>query len=145
MAFVTEHIPSDVLDSFDFSIFKEMFERHLPSKLRPTANWTRDKDRDAFLLWTGGGGGPHVDAPRQDMFALWWKSDIVYFIGEPVDSRDSDCQVLTWKNVRLGIPDHLKPRRDEFVALLKEALIAEGTKINTVVPENSTKVFVNLA
>ena len=57
MAFVNEQIPQEVLDSFDFSIFKRIVGGHLPRKLNANHSWVHDKDRDAFLIATDAGGG----------------------------------------------------------------------------------------
>ncbi len=78
-------------------------------------------------------------------FGLWWKGDVIHFVGNPTDSRDNECQILTCENPRVSIPPELVPRRAEFLQILGEALIAKGEFINNVVPKNSTKVFVNLA
>lgn len=126
MTFINESIPEDIKQTFDFSVFHDPFGR--PHKFESWGQpmWTIDKERDAFLIYTGGGGGEHVGTPREEWFGLWWKGDVVHFSGQPIVTEDEKGQLLTWQVPKLFVPPHLIDRRAEFVALLKDALEGKG-------------------
>jgi hypothetical protein len=124
--FINEDIPDPDLKNFDVSSLKNIFGK--PFKFEPFGKpkWTVDRERNAFLLYVGGGGGDHLGTPREETHALWWNGDVASFTGDLIVTQDESGKVLTWDRPRLHLPDHLKSRRDEFLALVREALDAKG-------------------
>jgi len=120
MAFTQEPIPEDFKKIFDFSIFHNELGRPFELPNWEGQRWTIDKDRDAFLIPTGGGAGAHLGCPRSDWFGFWWKGDVVHFHADQVYSEDG-C-VFTWANGFLELPVNLEARRTEIFTLIQEAL-----------------------
>ena len=144
MPFVNEKIPENLLKTINFDVFRGMRGGAGSAQLEGylTRDWTRDAIRDAFLITVGASGGGYDQTVRRVTLALWWKGDIIYFVGEPLHYRDEECRVHSWKNVLIEIPPSLEYKRDAFIKLLKESLIAcySYTSPN---PENCNKVICN--
>jgi hypothetical protein len=134
VSFIAEQIPQQYLETFDFSIFTDMYGRRVPPKPGPNRSWVRDADRNAFLLVTG--AGEDIGGPRDFFFAFWWNGAIAQFLLQEERKRTPEGCELIWRD-RWGRPHainlkpELEPRRPEIMAMIKEALVAEGTQLST--------------
>jgi len=120
MAFIQELIPEDVKKTFDFSVFHGILGEPFKFLYGTGDRWVIDRERDTFLVPTGGGGGYHLGTPREECFGLWLKGAVAHLNAEKELSNDGHTR--TWANAKLWLPEHLKERRAEFIAFVKEAL-----------------------
>jgi hypothetical protein len=125
MAFINKEVPVDEKKTYDFRGFQGPFGPCKPEDLG-TYMWTIDRERNAFLLATGGGGGQHQGVPRREWYGLYWDGAVAHFSGDFVVSRDPRGQLLTWEQPKFIVPSHSQKHRSEWVALLKEALDVQG-------------------
>jgi hypothetical protein len=94
MAFVNEEVPPNAKRLYSFAGFVGPFGPMNPEDLNHD-RWTIDHERNAFLLYTGGGGG-HVDSPRREWYGLYWNGEAAHFAADQVITADGQGQLLTW-------------------------------------------------
>ena len=129
MTFVNEPVPADAIEKYDLNGFVGPFGPRKVIDL-DLSMWTIDHERLAFLLYTGGGGGPHQGAPRRKWYGLWWNGEIAHFEGDEVVTLDSKGQLLTWDHAALKLPNHTKIPRNLWIEVLQEALEEKGLGFN---------------
>ena len=86
--------------------------------------WTRDKDRDAALVFLGGGGS---EVPQYFMFM--WQGEEIELVGtENVKYLlKSEGGTQVYRNLLpYEMPSSLQDRKDELQNLIREAFIATG-------------------
>jgi hypothetical protein len=125
VAFVNEKISVEEKSKDSFTGFSGPFGLVKPEDLE-VSYWTIDRERSAFLLYTGGGGGSHVGSPRREWYGLHWNGEIARFAADEVVSVDERGQLLTWEYPELRLPESTTISRQDWVALLKDALEAMG-------------------
>lgn len=77
MPFVNELIPADKYDFVDGAGFRNICGRDYKLPYRRASNWTIDRDRNYFVIKTGGGGGPSFGSPYEVSFRRWMDSENV--------------------------------------------------------------------
>ncbi len=103
MTFENESVPTDAKEKYDLTGFVGPFG---PCKVDDLElyKWTIDRERNAFLLFVGGGGGAHQGVPRREWYGLWWGGEIAHFAADEVITKDSQGQLLTWDQASLRLP-----------------------------------------
>ena len=83
------------------------------------AHVTLDRERDAWLTRSGGGG------PRPEFIELHWQGEeIKMHAYESRTGTAEDGLVITWKVAKMHIPEKLEAKRHEIIEMIREALIA---------------------
>ncbi len=129
MTFVNESVPTDAKEKYDLTGFVGPFG---PCKVGDLElyKWTIDRERNAFLLFVGGGGGAHQGVRRREWYGLWWGGEIAHFAADEVITKDSQGQLLTWDQASLTLPANTNCTREHWIGLLRDALDAKGLGYN---------------
>lgn len=118
MAFVNERISEE--DKLRFNLGSIMRPPNYSDPIR-LVDWTVDKDRKIFLVWTKGSS---EDERNSVYFALGWGGEIIHLkllknsVGQIKEHVDT-----TWNIEHAWIPPALQASRKEIISALKEALI----------------------
>lgn len=117
MAFVNELISDEDKQRFDFSAI-----RRPPLYLDPVPprEWTVDRDRDVFLMWTR---GSDQDDQHAIYFVLGWRGELLpVSLEREAIGAFREHTVTTWRLRWIGIPPRLEPQRNAILLALKDAL-----------------------
>ena len=88
------------------------------------AHVTLDRERDAWLTRSGGGG------PRPEFIELHWQGEeIKMHVYESRTGMAEDGLVITWKVAKMDIPEKLEAQRADIIKMVREAAIAAGAKL----------------
>jgi hypothetical protein len=84
-----------------------------------SAHVTLDRERNAWLTRSGGGG------PRPEFIELHWQGEeIKMHAYEFQTGTAKDGLVISWKIAKMLIPEKLVAKRPEIIEMVREALIA---------------------
>lgn len=123
MAFMNEKIPSEVKETLPLSVQRSPFDGSAPTLWK----WTIDRAREAYLVCTGKEGGSYEGTQLTESYALVWRGQVVTFGGDPTRTTGPQGAVsLRWRIYGLQIPETLRDREQEVVAMITEALDAKG-------------------
>lgn len=122
MSFVNELIPESEKEKFPFPVDTR------PGGGKPTLwKWTIDRERNAVLVHTGGGGGGHQGTQRMDFYVLSWSGSLIDISASRLPSkRVEKGVVMSWRINKLDIPPVLQSRQEELFQLIKESFAAMG-------------------
>jgi hypothetical protein len=85
-----------------------------------SAHVTLDRERDAWLTRSGGGG------ERPEFVELHWQGEeIKMHAYESQTGTAEEGLVITWKVAKMHIPEKLEAYRSEIINIVREALIAQ--------------------
>ena len=85
-----------------------------------SAHVTLDRERDAWLTRSGGGG------ERPEFIEFHWQGEeIKMHAYESQTGNAEDGLIITWKVAKILIPEKLEIHRPEIINLVREALIAQ--------------------
>jgi hypothetical protein len=84
-----------------------------------SAHVTLDRERNAWLTRSGGGG------PRPEFIELHWQGEEIkmHAYEQPSGDTDNGIEIL-WYIAKMRIPEKLEIHRKEIIETVKEALIA---------------------
>lgn len=119
MAFVNERIETPA-QSAEFDALKLIS----PATGQPPekALWAVDRERQLYFVHLGGGFG---EIP--DLYALVAQGQRIMIEGRQRASGSAGRDLtMDWQISKVRMPKALAPRADEFLALVREALIAHG-------------------
>ena len=88
-----------------------------------SAHVTLDRERDAWLTRSGGGG------ERPEFIELHWQGEEIkmHAYEQPKKNAQSETEI-DWYIAKLHIPEKLEERREEVINMVKEALIAHKSR-----------------
>jgi hypothetical protein len=125
MGFVNEFIPEEDVEKYGLEAIDEKFR----SNGTRARDWTIDRERDIYLRNVAIGGGAEPELRNRTLWTFYWRGTPINLRldligggggrGEPGWSHWK----LIWLNGSYGLPEHLRPYKDEILADLKEALI----------------------
>ena len=117
MSFVNEIISDEDRRKFSVAAIKRP---PLYSEPIDTRYWTMDRQRHAFLIWTRGG---NMEDQTLEQFALVVDGTVVYVrLDHEADGAFSSHVNSRWHLRGIDIPPELEPRRQDVLALLRDAL-----------------------
>jgi|APLak6261659701_1056019.scaffolds.fasta_scaffold39202_2 hypothetical protein len=103
------------------------------------AHVTIDRERDAWLTRSGGGG------ERPYFVELHWQGEEISMHAYESSIKTSDNKlVITWHVAKMSIPEKLEIRRPEILEMIREALIAHkchGLKEHDLVVKSTSVEF----
>ncbi|WP_372390344.1 hypothetical protein ACCQ05_11595 [Xanthomonas sp. NCPPB 3582] len=126
MPFVNEFIPAPDVVKYNL----EGIDRDFVVGGTNARDWTIDRDRDLYLRNVANGGGTEIEVRNQTKFSFYWHGELLTLRLDLVDGGGTRGQSgwshwrLMWINGGDGLPEHLKDDKDQFIADLKEALLA---------------------
>jgi hypothetical protein len=116
MAFVNEYVSAEEAKKYDLDGINKRFGKDPEIRYQ----WTIDRTKDVFLMWMK--RGREEFAGRQ-MFALWWKGEVLPVYTESEGSGRLDEKTTTiWHSAGIELPTELAWQREEIIQVLKEAL-----------------------
>jgi hypothetical protein len=84
-----------------------------------SAHVTLDRERDAWLTRSGGGG------ERPEFVELHWKGEEIKMHAYQSRTKTNDDKLLiSWQVAKMNIPEKLETHRSEIIQMISEALIA---------------------
>jgi hypothetical protein len=84
-----------------------------------SAHVTIDRERDAWLTRSGGGG------ERPDFVELHWQGEEIKMHAYQSRAKTVDDKlIITWQIAKMSIPEKLEIHRPEILQMVREALIA---------------------
>ncbi|MGJ0492002.1 hypothetical protein [Methylobacter sp.] len=88
-----------------------------------SAHVTLDRERDAWLTRSGGGG------ERPEFIELHWQGEEIkmHAYEEPQKNAESEIEI-NWYVAKMSIPEKLEVRRKEIIKMVTEALIAHKSR-----------------
>jgi hypothetical protein len=122
MAFVNELIPEEQKDKFPFPVYIGY------GGSKPTLyKWTIDRQRNAYLVLVNGEGGGYEGTPVTKHFVLNWDGNLISLSADPLGtSKVTSGVVMSWRIRHLVIPPALQSKKEEVIALIREAFSAMG-------------------
>jgi len=85
-----------------------------------SAHVTIDRERDAWLTRSGGGG------ERPDFVELHWQGEEIKMHAYESQTKTSDNRlIITWQVAKMSIPEKLEVHRPEILQMVREALMAQ--------------------
>jgi hypothetical protein len=126
MAFVNEFISAEDVEKYGL----HEIDKHFVIGGTNARDWTIDRKRDIYLRNVAIGGGAEPELRNQMKWSFYWhetlftiRLDLLKGTGGRGEPGWSHWRMM-WISGIHGLPDHLKKKKDDFVADLKEALTA---------------------
>ncbi|WP_237051707.1 hypothetical protein [Lysobacter antibioticus] len=126
MPFVNEFIPAEDVERFELD---KIDEKVFVGRTR-ARDWTIDRERNIYLRNIASGGGADPEVRNRTEWNFFWRSELNFLrldlvsSGEESDGVGWSLWKLIWLNGSSGLPAHLKDQKAQFLADLKEGLIA---------------------
>jgi hypothetical protein len=134
ITFGNERIPGDDKARSDFKRIKRppIFRQPID-----TRNWTIDRSRNIFLVWTGGGTEDERHAVH---FAFAWNGSIVRLkLEQDSVGQFSQHVTTTWRLKESLIPDELVPEKVAILAAIREAHVVYRAGDGVVVASHEAR------
>lgn len=93
-------------------------------------DWTIDRERNIYLRNVAHGGGTDPEVSNQMKWSFYWQGELLTLRLDLMDGGGARGEPgwSHWKLVMIngsqGLPEYLRTKRPQFIADLKEALIA---------------------
>ncbi|MDR1848467.1 MAG: hypothetical protein LBQ75_00320 [Zoogloeaceae bacterium] len=130
MAFVNEEYSAEDKPLVDRLVKRRPPLTRIPGSSIPgLSEWTVDRERDAFLVLVGKEGGTYEGTQEIRHYVLVLGEHEIHFSGEyHVTGYRSkgEPQIMTWTIHQLSVPSSLASQKEEALALVREALDAQG-------------------
>ncbi len=123
MAFINEIMPEEEKEKLPFSVTTDR------DGSKPTLwKWTIDRERNAYLVFSGSAGGGYVGLPLTKHFVLSWDGELTYLSADPGNCYydDSGGVVQPWRIHNLKSSPALDDHKDEVLKLIEEAFRTMG-------------------
>ncbi len=116
MAFVNEYVSEEEAKKYDLDGINRQFGRDPDIRY----SWTIDRERNVFLMWIKAG---REEFASEETFVLWWDGLVVpVYTIKGGGGRLSEKSTTIWRLRGIDLPSELTDKRDELIAVLKEAL-----------------------
>lgn len=126
MSFVNEFISAEDVDRAGL---KAIDDKVYVGRTR-ARDWTIDRERNIYLRNIASGGGGDPDIRNRTEWNFFWHGELLYLRldlisgGQEADGSGWSQWKLVWLNGSNGLPAHLKNKKKDVLADLKEALTA---------------------
>lgn len=126
MSFVNEFISPEDVEAYNL---KEIDKKFIVGGTN-ARDWTIDRRRGMYLRNVAQGGGSEPELSNRAMWTFYWNGDELTLRLDLLEGKGGKAEP-GWSHWRLisingsfGLPEHLKPQRDEILETLHEALTA---------------------
>lgn len=122
MSFMNELMPESEKNRLSFQVETR------PDGSKPTLwKWTVDRERDAFLVFTGASGGSYEGVQTTFSCVLSLSGRLFKFFADPyLGERSAAGQVMRWVIHDLEVPDVMGVSKEELMEIIREAFDVIG-------------------
>jgi len=126
MPFVNEFISPEDIENFGL----QKIDSNFIVGGTNARDWTIDRERNTYLRNVAHGGGAEPEIRNQTKWTFYWYGNQLTLRLDLLDGRGGRGEPgwshwkLVWLNGSNGLPEHLKPDREQILADLEEALTA---------------------
>jgi len=126
MGYVNEFIPVEDVEAYGLKAIDQKFIVGGTN----ARDWTIDRARNIYLRNVAQGGGAEPEIRNQTKWSFFWHGELLTLRLDSITGGGARG-APGWSHWRLvmvngsyGLPDHLRPHKEEFLQELKAALLA---------------------
>ena len=126
MTFINEFIPAEDVEKYGLKAIDQKFIVGGTN----ARDWTIDRERNIYLRNVSHGGGAEPEIRNQTKWSFFWREELLTLRLDSITGGGGRGMPgwSHWKLVMVngsdGLPIHLKDKKDDFIADLKQALTA---------------------